>query len=70
MITVEVTARVSYTCQLTAEDEEKVKAFAEEKDVDLEVAVWELYSVGEIDLYEHSVESDFCTESVDNAYEE
>lgn len=69
MITVEVTASVLYTCQLTAEDEEKVKAFAEENDVDLEVAVWELYSVGEIDLYKHSVESDFSTERVDDAYE-
>jgi hypothetical protein len=70
MITVEVTARVSYTCQLTAEDEEKVKAFAEENDVDLEEAVWELYTVGEIDLYENSVESDFSTQGIDSAYEE
>ena len=70
MITVEVTASVMYTCHLTAEDEESVKTFAEENDVDLEVAVWELYSVGEINLYKHSVESDFSTESIDNAYEE
>lgn len=46
MITVEVTASVLYTCELTAEDEEKVKAFAEENDVELASAVWELYSVG------------------------
>ena len=70
MITVEVTASVLYTCQLTAEDAEKVKAFAEENDVDLSVAVWELYSVSEIDLYKNSVESDFSTERVDDAYEE
>ena len=49
MITVEVTACVLYTCELTTEDEEKVKAFAE-NDVDLEVAIWELYSVGEINI--------------------
>jgi hypothetical protein len=70
MITVEVTASVMYACQLVAEDEEKVKAFAEENDVELAVAVWELYSVGEIDLYKNSVESDFSTERVDDAYEE
>lgn len=69
MITVEVTASVLYTCHLTAEDGEKVKTFAEENDVDLDVAVWELYADGEIDLYKHSVESDFSTESVDSVYE-
>lgn len=70
MITVEVTASVLYTCQLTEEDEEKVKAFAEENDAELAVAVWELYSVGEINLYKNSVESDFSTEAIDDAYEE
>lgn len=70
MITVETTASVSYTCELTAEDEKKVKAFAEENDVEFAVAVWELYSVGEINLYKNSVESDFSTERIDSAYEE
>jgi hypothetical protein len=70
MITVEVTASVLYTCELTTEDEEKVKAFAEVNDVDLEVAVWELYCANEIHLYKNSVESDFSTESIDAAYEE
>ena len=70
MITVEVTASVLYTCELTAEDEEKVKVFAEENDVELASAVWELYSVGEINLYKNSVESDFSTERIESAYEE
>ena len=70
MITVEVTASVAYTCELTAKDEEKVKAFAEENDVELAVAVAELYAIGEINLYKNSVESDFSTESIDEAYEE
>lgn len=70
MITVEVTASVSYTCQLTEEDEGKVKAFAEENDTTLAFAVDELYSQGEIDLYKYSVESDFSTETIDGAYEE
>ena len=70
MITVEVTAEVLYTCELTAEDEEKVKMFAKENDVTLAFAVAELYAIGEIDLYENSVESDFSTENIDGAYEE
>ena len=70
MIKVEVTAEVLYTCELTIEDEEKVKAFAKENDVGLAVAVHELYSVGEIELYENSTESDFSTERIDGAYEE
>lgn len=70
MITVETTASVSYACELTEEDEEKVKVFAEENNVDLATAVSELYSMGEINLYKNSVESDFSTESIDCAYEE
>jgi hypothetical protein len=70
MITVEVTACVLYTCQLTEEDEKKVKTFAAENDVELEVAIWKLYWAGEINLYKNSVESDFSTESIDEAYEE
>jgi hypothetical protein len=70
MVTVEVTASVMYTCELTAEDEEKVKAFAEENDVELTSAVAELYAIGEIDLYRNSVESDFSTKRIDDAYEE
>lgn len=70
MITVEVTAMVQYTCELTAEDEEKVKAYAEENDVTLVYAVDVLYSMGEINLYKNSVESDFSTETIDGAYEE
>lgn len=70
MITVEVTASVMYTCELTEEDEEKVKAYAEENEVTLAYAVDMLYSSGEINLYKNSVESDFNTETIDDAYEE
>lgn len=69
MLKVEVTASVLYTCTLTTEDEAKVRAFAEENGVDLDVAVCELYADGEIDLYKYSVESDFSTESIDSVYE-
>ena len=70
MITVEVTASASYVCQLSAEDEEKVRAYAKENNTDLVDAVNELYWRGRIDLYKNSVESDFNTESSDDAYEE
>lgn len=69
MMTVEVTASVLYTCHLSTGDEEKVKAFAKENNIDLEEAVFELYADGEIDLYKDSVESDFSTESIDSVYE-
>ena len=70
MITVEVTANISYVCQLSVEDEEKVKAYAEENNTDLVDAVNELYWRRRIDLYKNFVESDFNTESIDDAYEE
>lgn len=70
MITVEFTAMVQYTCKLSEEDSEKVKEFAKENGIDLRLAVHELYSVNEIDLYRYSHESDVSTESIDFAYEE
>ena len=70
MITVEVTASVQYTCKLSEEESEKVKEYAEENECELTEAVYALYILGEIDLYGHSTESDFSTESIDFAYEE
>lgn len=73
MIVVDVTALVDYTCYLNEDDSIKVKKYAEEHDCELVEAVRELYmSRGDdhIDLYWESVESDFCTQSIDNADEE
>lgn len=70
MIVVEVTALVNYTCYLSEEDSIKVRKYAEEHDCELTEAVMELYMLGDIDLYKESVESDFCTQSIDNADEE
>jgi hypothetical protein len=70
MITVEVTAMVQYTCKLSEDESEKVKEYAEENECELTEAVHALYNLGEIDLYGHSTESDFSTESIDFAYEE
>ena len=70
MLTVEVTAMVQYTCKLSEYESEKVKEYAEENECELAEAVHALYNLGEIDLYHHSTESDFSTESIDFAYEE
>lgn len=70
MIRVETTAEVITTCILTDEDEEKVKAFMEENDCDLEDAVKELFWNNELDIYDQSTESDFHTQSIDLVEEE
>ena len=70
MIKVETTATVITTCYLTDEDEEKVKTFMEENKCDLEDAVKELFWNSELDIYTHSTESDFHTESIDLVVEE
>lgn len=70
MITVRTTAEVITTCYLTDKDEEKVKAFMKENECDLEDAVKELYWNNELDIYNHSTESDFNTQSIDLVSEE
>lgn len=70
MIRVETTAEVITTCILTDEDEEKVKAFMEKNQCDLEDAVKELFWNNELDIYTQSTESDFHTESIDSVEEE
>lgn len=70
MIKVETTAEVITTCYLTDEDEEKVKIFMEENQCDLEETVKELFWNNELDIYTHSTESDFHTESIDLVEEE
>jgi selenophosphate synthetase-related protein len=66
-IEVEVTATVSYVCNLNEEDTKKVCDCANEQGLTLREAVAELYADGEIDLYAYSTESDFSTESIDKA---
>ena len=70
MIKVETTAEVITTCYLTDEDEEKVRAFMEENECDLEDAVKELFWNSELDIYTNSTESDFHTQSIDLVEEE
>ena len=70
MIKIETTAEVITTCYLTEEDEEKVRAFMEENNCDLEDAVKELFWDNKIDIYSNSTESDFSTQSIDMVEEE
>lgn len=70
MIKVETTAEVITTCYLTDEDEEKVRAFIEENQCDLEDAVKELFWSNKLDIYNNSTESDFHTQSIDLVMEE
>lgn len=70
MIKVEATAEVITTCYLTDEDEDKVRAFMEENNCDLEDAVKELFWDNKLDIYSNSTESDFNTQSIDAVEEE
>ena len=63
-MTVEVEARVLYTCELNAEDEEIVRDYVEENGGDFSTAVWECYCNHKINLYYNSTESDFSTEEI------
>ena len=72
MIELYTTACVNYTCWLTEEDEQKVREYARENDLDIEDAVNKLYENHELSIYTDSTESDFCTEDIDllEEYEE
>ena len=63
-------ATVEYACRLTAEDEKKVREYAEQNDATLEEAVEALYSDCAINLYADSWESDFNTDTILDVDEE
>ena len=63
-------ATVQYACRLSAEDEQKVREYAEQNDVTLEEAVDALYSDCAINLYADSWESDFNTNGILDVDEE
>lgn len=65
MIEIETTAIAKYTCWLTEEDEQRVRFYAEENEIDIDEAVVELYYKGEIQIYQDSTESDFSTEKIE-----
>lgn len=64
-----VVASVTYCCELSGEDQQKVEQameLEENEDKSIEEIVMELYQSGEIDLYAESTESDFSTEEIEN----
>lgn len=63
-------ATVQYACRLSAEDEQKVRDYAEENDMTLEEAVGALYADCAIELYADSWESDFSTNTILDVEEE
>lgn len=63
-------ATVQYACRLSAEDERKVREYAEQNGTTLEEAVEALYSDGAINLYADSWESDFNTDTILDVDEE
>ena len=63
-------ATVQYACRLSAEDEQKVREYAEQNDATLEEAVDALYSDCAINLYADSWESDFNTNGILDVDEE
>ena len=63
-------ATVRYACRLSAEDEQKVREYAEEKETTLEEAVEALYDDYAINLYADSWESDFDTNAILDVDEE
>ena len=63
-------ATVQYACRLSAEDEQKVRDYAEQNDVTLEEAVEALYSDCAINLYADAWESDFNTDTILDVDEE
>ena len=69
MIKLQTEATVSYWCQLSEEDEQKVRDFAKENDVGLTYAVEELWMRDEIEIYRYSTKSDFSTEKIYNVTE-
>lgn len=63
-------ATVQYACWLFAEDEQKVREYAEQNNTTLEKAVEALYNDCAINLYANSWESDFNTNTILDVNEE
>lgn len=65
-----VEATVTYACQLSEKDEQKIYDYIGDIDLSIADAIIELYNAGEIELYKDSTESDFCTNYVTGIYKE
>lgn len=72
MINFNAIAKVTYSATLTKSDELKVRMYADEKGVSLDIAIKELMTKKEIEIYDGTVTEEECiTEKIQNAkYEE
>ena len=60
------TATVTYCCELSEEDAQKVREAQEERPEDsLEDIVWDLWIDGDINIYQNSWDVDCSTESIE-----
>ena len=64
MIELTAIAEVWYACELTEEDEQKVREFMKNEGVSVANAVRELWMRNEIEIYTSSIESDFHTQEI------
>lgn len=64
MIELTAIAEVWYSCELTEEDEQKVREFMKSEGVSVADAVRELWMRNEIEIYTSSIESDFHTQEI------
>ena len=65
------TATVTYCCELSEEDAQKVRDAQEERPEDsLEEIVLDLWVNGDIDLYQNSQEMDCSTEDIEEVEDE
>ena len=73
MLKIKAVATVTYTCELSDEDEEKVVKYIKDNPDEFEfmtdkesilAAVNILYNDSKLDLYDDSVKSDFSTEEI------
>ena len=62
-------ATVSFLCKLSCDDEKMVREYARENDVSFGTAIWDLYSQGEINIYDNHYEVDCDTMSIENVEE-
>ena len=63
-LVVMVEAAITYACKLSKEEEQKIREYIGDTDLNIEDAVIELYNKGEIALYKNATESDFSTNHI------
>ena len=63
-------AKLAFSCKLSSDDEKMVREYAKTNRVCFEKAIWELYSQGEISIYDNHCKVDYDTTDIINVVEE